>query len=112
MSGPEKDLRKSFGLPNAVQDQLDRSYHSPLIEKVRDAGFLMKSGRLEIHLAKEFGFCYGVERAVQYAYETRARFPERRIFLTNEIIHNPRVNAELEDWAKIRRAIQGANNAN
>jgi 4-hydroxy-3-methylbut-2-enyl diphosphate reductase len=57
---------------------------------------MLKAGRLEIHLAKEFGFCYGVERAVEFAYETRARFPDRRIFLTNEIIHNPRVNAELQ----------------
>ena len=95
MSEPEKTLRKSFGLKGVVRHQLDKSYYSPLIEKVRASGFLMKTGRLEIHLAKEFGFCYGVERAVEFAYETRARFPGRRIFLTNEIIHNPRVNAEL-----------------
>jgi len=91
-----KPLRKSPGLKDTVQNQLDQSYHSPLIDKVRTSGFSLKTGRLEIHLAKEFGFCYGVERAVEYAYETRARFPDRRIFLTNEIIHNPRVNAELQ----------------
>jgi 4-hydroxy-3-methylbut-2-en-1-yl diphosphate reductase len=91
-----KTFRTSFGLKGIVQHQLDQSYHSPLIDKVRAAGFSLKSGRLEIHLAKEFGFCYGVERAVEFAYETRARFPDRRIFLTNEIIHNPRVNAELQ----------------
>lgn len=91
-----KTFRTSFGLKGIVQHQLDQSYHSPLIDKVRAAGFSLKAGRLEIHLAKEFGFCYGVERAVEYAYETRARFPDRRIYLTNEIIHNPRVNAELQ----------------
>ena len=96
MSEPEKTFRKSFGLKGVVRHQLDESYHSPLIDKVRTSGFLLKAGRLEIHLAKEFGFCYGVERAVEYAYETRAHFPDRRIFLTNEIIHNPRVNAELQ----------------
>ena len=96
MTEPEKTFRASFGIKGIVQHQLDQSYHSHLIEKIRAEGFFMKSGRLEIHLAKEFGFCYGVERAVQYAYETRARFPDRRIFLTNEIIHNPRVNAELQ----------------
>ncbi len=96
MTLPEKIVRASFGLKGIVQHQLDQSYHSPLIDKIRAEGFSMKMGRLEIHLAKEFGFCYGVERAVQYAYETRARFPDRRIFLTNEIIHNPRVNAELQ----------------
>ena len=96
MTEPEKTFRTSFGLKGIVQHQLDQSYHSPLIDKIRAAGFSLKTGRLEIHLAKEFGFCYGVERAVEYAYETRARFPDRRIFLTNEIIHNPRVNAELQ----------------
>ena len=96
MTEPEKTFRTSFGLKGIVQHQLDQSYHSPLIDKIRAAGFSLKTGRLEIHLAKEFGFCYGVERAVEYAYETRTRFPDRRIFLTNEIIHNPRVNAELQ----------------
>ncbi len=96
MADPGKSSPASFGLKNIVQSQLDQSYHSPLIDQVRAAGFFMKAGRLEIHLAREFGFCYGVERAVQYAYETRSRFPDRRIFLTNEIIHNPRVNAELQ----------------
>lgn len=96
MTEEGKTFRKSSGLKRIVQHRLDHSYHSPLIDKVRASGFSLKTGRLEIHLAKEFGFCYGVERAVEYAYETRARFPDRRIFLTNEIIHNPRVNAELQ----------------
>ncbi len=96
MTETGKTFRTSFGLKGIVQHQLDQSYHSPLIDKIRAAGFSLKTGSLEIHLAKEFGFCYGVERAVEYAYETRARFPDRRIFLTNEIIHNPRVNAELQ----------------
>jgi 4-hydroxy-3-methylbut-2-enyl diphosphate reductase len=52
---------------------------------------------LTVYLAQEFGFCYGVDRAIDYAYQTRAKFPERRIFLTNEIIHNPRVNAKLQE---------------
>ncbi|MFH1799858.1 MAG: 4-hydroxy-3-methylbut-2-enyl diphosphate reductase [Candidatus Omnitrophota bacterium] len=96
MTEESKAFPKSPELKGIVQRQLDQSYHSPLIDKVRASGFSLKVGRLEIHLAKEFGFCYGVERAVEYAYETRARFPDRRIFLTNEIIHNPRVNAELQ----------------
>ena len=57
--------------------------------------FQFQSGRISIHLAREFGFCYGVDRAVDYAYETRAKFPGKRIFLTNEIIHNPCVNTKL-----------------
>jgi len=96
MTEEGKTFPKGPGLKGIVQRQLEQSYHSPLIDKIRASGFSLKTGRIEIHLAKEFGFCYGVERAVEYAYETRARFPDRNIFLTNEIIHNPRVNAELQ----------------
>ena len=53
------------------------------------------AGRLTVHLAREFGFCYGVDRAVDYAYQTRERFPDRTVFLTGEIIHNPHVNDKL-----------------
>ena len=55
----------------------------------------IRSGRLTIRLAREFGFCYGVDRAVDYAYQTRRRFPDRAVFLTGEIIHNPHVNDQL-----------------
>ncbi len=48
-----------------------------------------------IHLAREFGFCYGVDRAVDYAYQARKRFADQRVFLTGEIIHNPHVNQKL-----------------
>jgi len=50
-----------------------------------------------VRLAHEFGFCYGVERAVDYAYQTRRKFPDRRIVLLGEIIHNPHVNAKLRE---------------
>jgi 4-hydroxy-3-methylbut-2-enyl diphosphate reductase len=97
MTNEINNVRGDPGPKDAVRPQLDQSYHSELIEKIRAEGFHLKKGRLDIHLANEFGFCYGVERAVEYAYETRARFKDRRIFLTDEIIHNPRVNQELRD---------------
>jgi 4-hydroxy-3-methylbut-2-enyl diphosphate reductase len=88
-------IRKSFGLKEEVRPALEASYHSPLIDRIKKEGYQLEVGDLAIRLAQEFGFCYGVDRAVDYAYETRAKFPDRRIFLTNEIIHNPRVNTKL-----------------
>ncbi len=88
-------IRKSFGLKEEIRPQLQASYHSPLIDRIKQEGYRLETAGLTIHLAEEFGFCYGVDRAVDYAYETRAKFPRKRIFLTNEIIHNPRVNTKL-----------------
>ncbi len=88
-------IRKSFGLKEEVRPQLQASYHSPLIDRIKQSNYRLEAGDLTICLAEEFGFCYGVDRAVDYAYETRAKFPGKRIFLTNEIIHNPRVNTKL-----------------
>src|SRR4051812_49145901 len=74
---------------------LAENYHSSLVEQIKADNFTFRAGRLTIHLAREFGFCYGVDRAVDYAYQTRSRFPDRRVFLTGEIIHNPHVNEKL-----------------
>jgi len=74
---------------------LAESYHSQIVAQIKDSEFTYRSGRLTIHLAREFGFCYGVDRAVDYAYQTRQRFPDQRVFLTGEIIHNPHVNEKL-----------------
>jgi 4-hydroxy-3-methylbut-2-en-1-yl diphosphate reductase len=88
-------FQKGFGLKQAIEGTLRRDYHSALLETVRAAGSRLEAGGLVIRLAEEFGFCYGVDRAVEYAYETVERFPGRRIFLVGEIIHNPRVNDRL-----------------
>src|SRR5687767_8314899 len=82
-------------MKEAVAGELSAAYDSALVDKVRGADFLHVSGRLTVHLAREFGFCYGVDRAVDYAYQARARFPGRNVFLTGEIIHNPHVNDRL-----------------
>ncbi len=76
---------------------MPKDFEKNLIEKIKEGNISKKFGRLTIFLAREFGFCYGVERAVQYAYDTCKRFPGKRVFLTNEIIHNPRVNFELQN---------------
>jgi len=88
-------FRKGFGLKQEIEQDL-AAYHSRLVDRIRSEGYRVTAGGVTFLLAKEFGFCYGVDRAVEYAYETRRKFPERRIFLVGEIIHNPHVNAELE----------------
>jgi 4-hydroxy-3-methylbut-2-enyl diphosphate reductase len=94
---PSNIIRKSFGLKDQIRPELEASYHSALIEQIKSEGYCLRRGRLSIHLAEEFGFCYGVDRAIDYAYETKAKFPDRRIFITNEIIHNPQVNVKLRE---------------
>jgi 4-hydroxy-3-methylbut-2-enyl diphosphate reductase len=92
---PSLIFRKGLDLKAAVADELARSYHSALVDEVRAAEYRLEAGRLTVHLAREFGFCYGVDRAVDYAYQARRRFPDRGVFLTGEIIHNPHVNDRL-----------------
>ena len=82
-------------MKEAVAGELSAAYDSRLVEEVRANDYRYVSGRLTIHLAREFGFCYGVDRAVDYAYQARRRFPGRNVFLTGEIIHNPYVNDRL-----------------
>src|SRR5919197_6067814 len=88
-------FRKGLDLKNAVAGMLADNYHSAIVDRIKAEDFTYRSGRLTLHLAREFGFCYGVDRAVDYAYQTRERFPDRRVFLTGEIIHNPHVNEKL-----------------
>ncbi len=90
-------FQRGFNLKAVVGPLLAQSYRSPVVERLRELDFAGRAGTLTLKLAREFGFCYGVDRAVQYAYETRERFPDRRIFLPGEIIHNPEVNARLAE---------------
>ena len=92
---PSLIFRKGLDMKGAVAGILAESYHSQLIEDIKANNFTYTSGRLTVHLAQEFGFCYGVDRAVDYAYQTRTRFPDKQVFLTGEIIHHPHVNEKL-----------------
>jgi 4-hydroxy-3-methylbut-2-en-1-yl diphosphate reductase len=89
-------FQKGFGLRAEIRPQLLENYRSQIVDVMRANGFKLEAGGLTFLLAMEFGFCYGVERAVEYAYETVAKFPHHRIFLAGEIIHNPYVNRRLE----------------
>jgi 4-hydroxy-3-methylbut-2-enyl diphosphate reductase len=90
-------FQKGFGLKAAVGPVLARSYHSRVVDRLKELGYAARAGEVTLKLAREFGFCYGVDRAVEYAYETRERFPDRRIFLSGEIIHNPEVNRRIQE---------------
>jgi 4-hydroxy-3-methylbut-2-enyl diphosphate reductase len=87
--------RKGFGLKAAIEGQLTSDYSSAVVDALRAHDYRLTAGPLTFRLAREFGFCYGVDRAVEYAYETRTKFPGHRLFLVGEIIHNPHVNAKL-----------------
>jgi 4-hydroxy-3-methylbut-2-en-1-yl diphosphate reductase len=95
----EQYHRKGFGHEAAVSALLDSEYKSNLIQEIRDNGYTLVQGDVTIRLAEAFGFCWGVERAIALAYETRQQFPQERIWITNEIIHNPSVNKNLRDMA-------------
>jgi 4-hydroxy-3-methylbut-2-en-1-yl diphosphate reductase len=89
--------RKGFGHQAEVEKVLESEYQSNLVQEIRDLGYVMTRGDVTIRLAESFGFCWGVERAVAIAYETRQHFPTEQIWITNEIIHNPSVNQRLRD---------------
>jgi 4-hydroxy-3-methylbut-2-enyl diphosphate reductase len=90
-------FQKGFGLRSTVGPVLAESYDSRVVDRLRELGHAARAGDVVLKLAREFGFCYGVDRAVEYAYETKQQFPDRRIFLSGEIIHNPEVNGRLVD---------------
>ena len=74
-------FRRGFGLKQEIQGELAEAYHSRLVDRIRAEGYQLSVGDLTFRLAKEFGFCYGVDRAVESAYESRRQFPDKRIFL-------------------------------
>ncbi|MDZ8032139.1 MAG: 4-hydroxy-3-methylbut-2-enyl diphosphate reductase [Nostoc sp. DedQUE08] len=89
--------RKGFGHQAEVATQLQSEYQSNLIQEIRDRNYTLQRGDVTIRLAQAFGFCWGVERAVAMAYETRQHFPTEHIWITNEIIHNPSVNKRMQE---------------
>src|SRR5258708_33574284 len=92
---PQKINLRRPDIMAAVQAQVLSHYRSELVERIRANGHVLSAGELNVKLAKEFGFCYGVERAIDLAYAARRAYPDRRIFLLGEIIHNPEVNDQI-----------------
>ena len=92
---PPLIFRRGLELKSEVAGALSNDYDSDIVKRLMASDYCLQTGRLTLHLAREFGFCYGVDRAVDYAYQTRKRFPDRPVYLTGEIIHNPHVNQKL-----------------
>jgi 4-hydroxy-3-methylbut-2-enyl diphosphate reductase len=92
---PQKINLRRPEIMTAVQAQVLSHYRSDLVERIRASGHILSAGGMTVKLAKEFGFCYGVERAIDLAYAARKAYPERNIYLLGEIIHNPEVNDQI-----------------
>jgi 4-hydroxy-3-methylbut-2-en-1-yl diphosphate reductase len=97
MATEQTYFRKGFGLKAEVRPLIEAEYHSALVDRIRSQGCRRTFGDLTVRLAEEFGFCYGVDRAVDYAYETRTKFPDKKVYLVGEIIHNPHVNNRMRE---------------
>src|SRR5436309_7500776 len=95
-AAPKKVNLRRPDIMAAVQAQVLSHYRSDVVERIRANGNILSAGELTVKLAKEFGFCYGVERAIDLAYAARKAYPDRRIFLLGEIIHNPEVNDQIK----------------
>ncbi len=97
---PAKRKRVNVRRPDVmekVQAEVQDHYQSPIVEKIRAEAGSLTIGNTTIRLAQQFGFCYGVERAIDLAYASRKVFTDNRIFLIGEIIHNPEVNRQLTE---------------
>ncbi len=100
---------QGFGEKEQIAAQMGDEYQSELIQTIRNQGYTYIQGDVTIKLAKDFGFCWGVERAIAMAYEARQHFPSQRIWITNEIIHNPGVNQRLQSMdVQFIQVINGA----
>ncbi len=93
---PGQIIRKGMGHKEEIQSDFQQDYHSDIINKVIANDYVLTEQGYTFHLATDFGFCYGVDRSLELAHETLKHFPDKRIFLTTEIIHNPYANKNLE----------------
>ena len=92
---PQKVNLRTPEVMSAVQEQVESHYRSDIVDKVRRNGGILRVGDVTVRLAKQFGFCYGVERAIDLAYAAGKVFKDRRLFILGEIVHNPEVNEQI-----------------
>src|SRR5258705_3287507 len=94
-SAPQKINLRRPDVMAAVQAQVLSHYRSELVDRIRAGRHVLSAGGLTVKVAKEFGFCYGVERAIDLAYAARKVYPDQPIYILGEIIHNPEVNDQI-----------------
>ncbi|XP_058190600.1 4-hydroxy-3-methylbut-2-enyl diphosphate reductase, chloroplastic-like [Rhododendron vialii] len=94
--------RRGFGHDEETLELVSHEYNSEIIKTLKENENEYTWGNVTVKLAESYGFCWGVERAVQIAYEARKQFPEENIWITHEIFHNPSVNKRLEEM-EVRR---------
>ena len=95
---PAKPRKINLRTPDVmarVQEQVESHYRSVVVERIRANGGILTVRDTTVRLAKQFGFCYGVERAIDLAYAARKVFAKSRLFILGEIIHNPLVNEQI-----------------
>lgn len=98
MMKSEQFHRKGFKeVRDKVEDTMTEQFKSELVEQFKDNNYVIDKEGVKVYLAKDFGFCWGVERSIALAYEAVEHFPEKTVHITNELIHNPEVNDNLSD---------------
>jgi 4-hydroxy-3-methylbut-2-enyl diphosphate reductase len=86
-----KDVRSD------VEDTMQEQFKSNVVDDLKSNSYVMQKDGVTVHLAKDFGFCWGVERSIALAYEAVRHYPEKKVHITNELIHNPEVNDNLHE---------------
>jgi len=98
MMKKEQFHRRGFKeVRDGVESTMEQEYKSELVDEMKKDEYVLEREGVKVHLAKDFGFCWGVERSIALAYEAVRHFPDRKVHITNELIHNPEVNDKLDD---------------
>jgi 4-hydroxy-3-methylbut-2-enyl diphosphate reductase len=94
----DKFHRKGFKeVREGVEETINSQFQSSLVDEFKASNYMLDKGGVKVYLAKDFGFCWGVERSIALAYEAVEHYPGKKLHITNELIHNPEVNDKLTD---------------
>jgi 4-hydroxy-3-methylbut-2-enyl diphosphate reductase len=97
MKNPQFHRRGFKTVRPKVEETMEKQYKAGVVEDLKSNNFVMDREGVKVYLAKDFGFCWGVERSIALAYEATEHYPDRKLHITNELIHNPEVNDSLTE---------------